>query len=72
MTIEELTQRLHAVMDDFGVSHRHDLRFLSQIAWVFGITVNFRLTERDEEAPCEPDAVPDYCGYPEDPEVRNG
>lgn len=51
MTFEELTQRLHAVMDDFGVSHRHDLRFLSQIAWVFDITVNFKLVERDEGAP---------------------
>ena len=68
MTFEELTQRLHAVMDDFGVSHRHDLRFLSQIAWVFDITVNFKLVERDEGAPCEPDVVPDYCGWPENPE----
>jgi hypothetical protein len=49
MTFEELTQRLHAVMDDFGVSHRHDLRFLSQIAWVFDITVNFKLVEREED-----------------------
>lgn len=65
MTFEELTQRLHAVMDDFGISHRRDLAFLSQIAWVFGITVNFKLTERDEGAPCEQD----YCGYPEDPEA---
>lgn len=49
MTFEELTQRLHAVMDDFGVSHRRDLAFLGEIAWVFGITVDFKLVPREEE-----------------------
>lgn len=47
MTFEELTQRLHAVMDDYKISHRNDLRFLSQIAWVLDIRVDFKLVERD-------------------------
>ena len=46
MTFEELTERLHAVMDDFGISHRRDLAFLGEIAWVFGITVDFKLVDR--------------------------
>ncbi len=50
MTFEELTQRLHAVMDDFGVSHRRDLAFLSSIAWVFDIRVDFKLEPREEAA----------------------
>ena len=49
MTFEELAQRLHAVMDDYKISHRNDLRFLSSIALVFGITVNFKLVEREED-----------------------
>ena len=46
MDFKELTDRLHAVMDDFGVSRKHDLRFLSQIAWVLGVEVDFQLTDR--------------------------
>lgn len=47
MTFEELAQRLHAVMDDYKISHRNDLAFLAQIAWVLGIEVDFKLIPRD-------------------------
>lgn len=50
MTFKELTDRLHAVMDTYGISHRRDLAFLGEIAWVFGITVDFKLVPREEEA----------------------
>ena len=49
MTFEELTQRLHAVMDDFSISHRRDLAFLGSIAWVFDIQVDFKLVPREDE-----------------------
>ena len=60
MTFEELTQRLHAVMDGYGISHRRDLAFLSSIAWVFDITVDFKLVDRKfvEEASDDPAPIP--------------
>ena len=58
MTFEELTQRLHAVMDSYGISHRRDLAFLSSIAWVFGITVDFKLVDRQEVEDVSDDPAP--------------
>ena len=59
MTFEELTKRLHAVMDSYGISHRRDLAFLSSIAWVFDITVDFKLVDRKfVEADDDPAPIP--------------
>lgn len=48
MTFKELVQRLHAVMDTYGISHRRDLDFLSEIAWIFEIQIDFKLTPKEE------------------------
>lgn len=51
MTLPEIAQRLHAVMDTYKISRRHDITLLSEIAWVLDMELNVRLTpiEEDEE-----------------------
>ena len=54
MSFEELTQRLHAVMDNYKISYNKDLSFLSEIAWIFDIEIDFKLTPKeaiDEQKP---------------------
>ena len=46
MTFDELTARVHAVMDRYKIHHRHDLAFLAEIAWVLGIEVDFKVTPK--------------------------
>ena len=52
MKHDELRKRLHAVMDDYKISHRNDLAFLGKIAWALGLELGFKLEERQ----LEPDA----------------
>ena len=47
MEFNELVQRLHAVMDTYKISHNKDLRFLSEIAWIFGIVIDFKLIPKE-------------------------
>ena len=55
MTFKELTERVHAVMDDYKINHRNDLAFLGQIAWVFELDVGFSIVP-SEPAEGEPHA----------------
>lgn len=54
MTFAELTQRLHAVMDEYKISHRRDLRFLSDISWVLGIEIDFKAIPREKQIAEDP------------------
>lgn len=58
MTFEELTQRLHTVMDAHKINRKKDLRFLAEIAWVLGVEVGFKLKEKEPPQP-EPLCVRD-------------
>jgi hypothetical protein len=49
VTFEELTERVHTLMERYKIDQKHDLAFVAELAWVFGLELDFKVSPKQQE-----------------------